>query len=148
MDKKKMILYHGSKKDLDILKPFVSDNRRSAVYASTDFNFALCYSGYQWNDSLIRQSYYNKQLTLIELRQDIFKELFNTSGYVYTIDSDKFIKVPNGVYTEYYSFDEVYIKDKLYIENVLDKIRDSNIDLYYYPDKPNWFYNISRKLEN
>ena len=131
-----MILYHGSCKNLDIIKPFECTNRRAAVYASIDFNFALCYASKQWNDLILNQSYYNNQLTLTELKENVFEDIFDIDGYIYQIDSNDFIKVSDGVHTEYYCFHEVNYINKIHINSVLNEIKQSNIILYEFSNKP------------
>ncbi len=132
-------LYHGSHADIDdyILPKNKSFEDNNYVFATTDKNFALCYSGNIWHDGIINQGYYNDQLYLVELVEGSFDKVFNTYGYIYELEYSSQFK--NRHRTEYLSKSKARIIDKTYIPNVLDAIEKSGIELYRYPNKPKWW---------
>lgn len=132
-----MNLYHGSHLKLDVLKPFVSTHKKEYVYATANYNFALCYAGKQWNDFEINQSYYNGELMLTEIQLNMFEKIFDTYGYVYKLPIDTFIKFNKH---EYISTVEVKPKEVIYIDNVLEELK-KNIILYEYPNLPPFIKN-------
>ena len=84
------VLYHGSNTKVTSITPHVSTHGKPWVYATADHDFALCYSGKQWNDLNINQAYHNGQLTLTEIERGAFDKYFNCPGYIYSFPSDNF----------------------------------------------------------
>lgn len=130
------ILYHGSPKKLDVLKPFVSTHGKAYVYASPDYNFALCYAGKPWDDFKINQSVYNGHVVLTEIEKGAFREYFDCPGYMYSFPADEFKTFPGAGKSELVSTSEVHATDVRYIPNVLSEIKNSDIKLYTYPNLP------------
>ena len=131
-----MILYHGSPNYYDHLE---------RIWASTSYDFALCYSGNKWHDGLMNQSRYDGILYLTELIPNILNITYNRSGYIYTIidNYNKFKLVEN--HPVVYKTENDYIEyDKcIKIDNILNTIRnDSDIVLSIYPDKPFWWNKV------
>ena len=144
-------LYHGSPNYYDILTPM--DRHKpakmvgAAVYATPNPAFALCFAGNSWNDKTFNLGFYNGQLTLTGLKPNAINEIYNRSGYIYTItDLSNFQYVYHGnKYTphELYSYKPVNYSNVEKIDNVLDTILNkSNIEIYYYPNKPKWWKEI------
>lgn len=127
------VLYHGSHTKLDSIDPHVSTHGIKVVYAAADYNFALCYAGNQWNDYQISQTMYNGKLVLTEIQKGAFNRIFNTSGYVYTLQKTGFKQFNRH---EYVNHTKVYPLECEVIDNVLDTIKKSDIELYYYPSLP------------
>lgn len=129
------ILYHGSNSKLSVIKSQISTHGKSWVYAASDYYFALCYAGKQWDDLKINQCYYNGELILTEIEKGSFIKYFDCSGYIYSFSGYNFKKLNKH---EFVSTKPVYIKDCTieFIPNVLSAIMDSKIKLYYYPNLP------------
>ena len=146
-------LYHGSCKYFNIIKPFKSNHNIEAVYASPDRDFALCYAGNKWHDGIINQCYYNNQLTLTELAPNIFNTIYNTAGYLYTIndviDFNPVVESNGRIHKkELYAFHSIKYTNVTKIDNILNEIlNNSNIDLYYYPTKPYWWNEYYKRRE-
>ena len=141
------ILYHGSPNNLTVLKPKnQSYNEDDYVFATPDYNFALCYAGNPWYDDIMNQSYYNGQLTLTELKPNVFKDVFDRDGYIYQISDTSSFKPYGSSKKEYISKKSVVPSDKIYIKNVLKEIESKDILLYKYPNKPKWWSSV--KLKN
>lgn len=143
-----MMLYHGSHKKLSRLTPLVSTHGEAYVYASPFYAFSLCFSGNKWDDSIINQCRYNGTIILTEIKQNAFKETFDTDGYMHYINTDK---LKNGSfepllkYTENASQAEYVCKTEViptsieYIENVYKKLKGTEgIILYPYPSLPSF----------
>lgn len=64
-------LWHGSSGNYPVVTAHVSTHGKKWVYATPDYNFALCYAGDQWNDFEINQSYYNGKLYLTEIEPGV-----------------------------------------------------------------------------
>ena len=133
-------LYHGSNKKLSLLDPAKANaiddiGRDKIVYATPDRNFALCYSGKQWDDFDIDQTYYNGKLCLTEIREGALKDIFDTSGYLYTVDPQSFIQRPSHP-IEWTSTQKVKILTTEKISNVLRELKARDVLLYTYPNLP------------
>lgn len=127
------ILYHGSQNKYSVLKPKSKNNGRNVLFASPQYEFALAYSGKQWNDLDINQSVVNNKLVLVEIYPGAFENIFQTSGYIYEVPDDTFQKVSSSEYIS--EVDVVPIKTRR-VQNVLNELEKSNVQLYYYPDLP------------
>ena len=139
-------LYHGSPNKISgYWKPNISFHGIPVVYGASDYNFALCYAGKStWNDFILNQSYYNGVLTLTEIKDGVFKEIYDGSGYIYTLDTSTFYTkeetpVPKDqlMKIEYLSSNPVKILKTEYIPNVYKALKKRpDIKLYHYPDLP------------
>lgn len=145
-------LWHGTNKKLQMLKPFESGHKEKYVYGAPDYNFALCYSGNQWDDLIINQCYYNGKLTLTEIEKGAFKKTFNTKGYVLKLDSKDFsplIEDGKKSRKEWVSTHEIKPVEIIEIPNVYQAIKDNKeITLYHYPDLPHWIKDRSEYINN
>ena len=133
-------LYHGSNTKVSSITPHVSTHGKSWVYATADHDFALCYSGKQWDDLNINQAYHNGQLTLTEIEKGAFDKYFNCPGYIYSFPGDNFKEFNRH---ELVSDKEVVLGDNSveYVPNVMDAIKKSGIKLYRYPNLPPYIKN-------
>lgn len=135
-------LYHGSHANItdSKIKPAnKSYENDDYVFGTSDRAFALCYAGNPWHDGMMNQSYYNGQLTLTEKKPGVFKKIFDTSGYIYTISNSDINKFNPRSPHVFLSNKEVLISDKEKIQNVWEEIKKSDIELYTYPNKPDWW---------
>lgn len=127
------VLYHGSNKLTKVIQPHKSTHGTSEVYACADRDFALCYSGKQWNDFNISQAYYNGELILTEIEEGAFTKFFDCSGYIYTVSKDNFTKINNR---EYVCHTSVPVISSVRIDNVLSELKRLKVKMYKYPDLP------------
>ena len=137
-------LYHGSHNDIkgntiNIANKSYED--KDYVFATYDILFALCFAGNPWYDGIFNLSYYNGELTLIEKQSGALKKTFDTDGYIYIISDSDISKFKARSKHVLISDKSVKYSKKIYIKNVLDKLKSSNIKIYNYPSKPNWFNN-------
>lgn len=127
------VLYHGSNKLTKVIQPHKSTHGTSEVYACADRDFALCYSGKQWNDFNISQAYYNGELILTEIEEGAFNKFFDCPGYIYTVSKDNFTKINNR---EYVCHTSVPVISSVRIDNVLSELKRLKVKMYKYPDLP------------
>lgn len=140
-------LYHGSHHNIKgnyIIPRNNSYEDDNYVFATSDKDFALAYCGNIWFDDIIGQGYYNDELYLVEMKKGIFDKVFNTDGYIYTVDHHSGF-FQRGMKTEYLTTRKTKILDREYIPNVLEAIENSDIKLYRYPNKPEWFDDIRKQ---
>lgn len=119
-------LFHGSQVNLcpgQYLKPRVSFDYEPLVYATDDYIYALVRSGkFDIEDCAIKEDYSRKNciFTLVELRKNAFRDIFDTDGVIYWVDKSDFTK-NNDV--DYVSPNRVKIIDKTYIPNVWEEMQ-------------------------
>ena len=83
-----------------------------------------------------------KPVILVERKKDMFKDIFNVSGSLYTLSGKNFISGKTGWSAEVVSeFDEKVIHEE-YINNVFEKLKELNnegeLKIYLYPNRPNY----------
>lgn len=81
-------------------------------------------------------------MILVERKKDMFKDIFNVSGSLYTLSGKNFISGKTGWSAEVVSeFDEKVIHEE-YINNVFEKLKELNnkgeLKIYLYPNRPNY----------
>ena len=109
-------LFHGSNTgNISVLKPHISLEFKSLVYATSDWKYALVRAGKQLD--LIREEYYgpDKPFELAECYPGAFKQMFDCPGYIYLLADDDFIRNENG---EYVSEKEVIPLGCVRIDNI------------------------------
>ena len=78
---------------------------------------------------------------LVERKSDMFKKIFNCSGYIYKLDASNFKSGQTGWSAEVVSEKDEEVLEVEYIENVYDELiklnKEGLIRLYLYPEKPN-----------
>ena len=135
-------LYHGSKNNLNIIKPknlsYAEDNY---VFATPSKAFALIFAGNRWNDDMLNQSVYNGKIYITEKQKGAIKATFDTDGYIYTVPADTFIQYNNHK-NEFISKTNVTPIDKIYIKNILDELNKLGVIFTYYPNKPKWWNSV------
>lgn len=125
-------LYHGSNKKLMILNPTVSTHGESYVYATADPNFAVCYSGKQWNDFEINQCYWNGKLVLTEMQPGMFREKFETRGYLYELSQEDFVQLNRHEFVCKHPVTPISVEDF----SVREEISGREIKMYGFPNLP------------
>lgn len=121
-------LYHGTQVGgIKELKPMISLEYVSMVYATDDIAYALVRAGKQLDE--IREEYYGKDkpFEIAECYPDAFKHQFDCSGYIYLLDPKDFEYNPET--TEYRSRKPVKPVGVIAIKNIWHEMR--NIDSCY-----------------
>lgn len=141
------MLFHGSNVEIKdgFLKPNISFDYKPLVYATDNYWYALVRCGkFDIKDISIREEYIdpNHPYTLVELRENAFRDIFDTSGYIYMIDNFCFTE-RNG---EYISENSVPIHGTKHIENVWasmqEGIYNGAYNLVNYQDCNKYFKSI------
>ena len=121
-------LFHGTQVGgIKELKPMISLEYVSMVYATEDFAYALVRAGKQLDE--IREEYYglDKPFEIAECYPDAFKHQFNCDGYVYLLNFEDFEYNPET--TEYRSSKPVKPVGVIHIQNLLSEMQ-SNADRF------------------
>lgn len=111
------ILFHGTQVGgIKLLKPNVSLEFVSRVYATEDIAYAYVRAGKQLDE--IREEYYgsSEPFELAECYPDAFKHQFNCGGYIYLLNSEDFDY--NPLTTEWTSDKAVKPIGCVHIENI------------------------------
>lgn len=150
-------LFHGTQVDgLKELKPSISLEFESFVYATDDIAYALVRAGWQLDQ--IREEYYGKEkpFEIAECYPDAFKHQFDCPGYIYLLDSNDFEYNPDT--GEYRSRKPVKPIDCWCISNILDAMTlvYPNRYTFVYDGDENYWKNVrggregflKRKLAN
>lgn len=90
------LLFHGTQVEgIRELRPSISLEYESFVYATDDLAYALVRAGKQLDQ--IREEYYgpDKPFELAECYPDAFKHQFDCKGYVYLLNSEDFVQNPD-----------------------------------------------------
>ena len=85
------LLYHGTQvAGIEELKPSISLEFESFVYATEDIRYALVRAGKQLDE--IREEYegFSKPFEIAECYPDAFKHQFDCAGYIYMLDPKDF----------------------------------------------------------
>lgn len=82
----------------------------------------------------------NNPIILVERKENMFKDIFNVSGSLYTLSGKNFISGKTGWSAELVSeYDEDVVHEE-YIDNVFEKLKELNdegeLKLYLYPNRP------------
>ena len=135
-------MYHGSNFLItEKLSPKISFDYKPLVYATDDYFYALVRAGSFYSDKFLLKEDYNGKDTffrLIELVPDAFKECFNTSGYIYEVNTSSFIQ---NATLEYVSEKPVEIISCTKIDNVWSEIlkHKDHYELIFHADsEPYW----------
>lgn len=130
-------LFHGTQVGgIDYLKPAISLEFVSKVYATDDFKYALVRAGKQLDQ--IREEYYgpNDSFELAECYPNAFKNQFDCSGYVYLLDPKDFVQDPDT--GEYKSDRAVKPVGVLRIKNIWAEMQGYDYKLIYDGDEEYW----------
>lgn len=146
MKEKTRPVYHGSKHPgLKKIKRNKSTHGNAWVYATLSKAISTIFISNTGSDLyyyLSGDGTENNQVILVERKKNMFKNIFNVSGSLYTLSGKNFISGKTGWSAEVVSeFDEDVICEE-YIDNVLDKLKELNdkgeLKLYLYPNRPSF----------
>lgn len=132
-------LYHGTQVGgIKELKPMISLEYLSMVYATDDIAYALVRAGKQLDE--IREEYYGKDkpFEIAECYPDAFKHQFDCSGYIYLLDPKDFEYNPET--TEYRSQKPVKPVGVMPIKNIWHEMQniDDTYKFIYNGDENYW----------
>jgi hypothetical protein len=114
-------LFHGTQVgNIEELKPMVSLEFVSKVYATDNLAYALVRAGKQLDQ--IREEYYgnDKPFEIAECYPDAFKNQFDCEGYIYLLDPKDFEYNPET--TEYQSDKPVKPVGVIHVRNIWSKM--------------------------
>lgn len=122
------VLWHGSNQYIEgQLIPHKSFHYEPYVYATADIYYALVRAGkFNVNEPLLKEDYDGNTYTLIELSENAIENIFNTDGYIYVVDKEKFTHTKDCMCNEFISTEPCDIIDTLHIGNILDKMKHYN----------------------
>lgn len=144
MEEKIKYVYHGSShQGLKKIKKNQSTHGKSWVYATLSKAISTIFISNKGSDLyyyLSGDGTENNPVILVERKENMFKEIFNFSGSLYTLNSKNFTSGKTGWSAEVVSeFDEDVIYEE-YIDNVFEKLKELNnkgeLKLYLYPKRP------------
>lgn len=119
-------VYHGSKKQgLKELYPKKSTHQKEWVYAMTSKELAVIFisnHGSDLNYYLGGKGTKDSPIILVERKEGMFKQIFNTSGSLYTLDGKNFIKGKTSWSAEVVSESNEFVIKEEKIENVYSKL--------------------------
>lgn len=139
-------VYHGSAvQGLKEIKKNKSTHGQEWVYATLSKAISIIFISNKGSDLyyyLQGDGSNNNPVILVERKKDMFKEIFNVSGSLYTLDSKKFVTGKTGWTAEVVSeYNEKVLKEE-YIENVFEKLKkltdSGELRMYLYPNRPNY----------
>lgn len=121
-------LWHGSNQYIEgQLIPHKSFHYEPYVYATADIYYALVRAGkFNINEPLLKEEYDGNAYTLIELSENAIENIFNTEGYIYVVDKEKFTHTKDCMCNEFISTEPCNIIDTLHIGNILDTMKYYN----------------------
>lgn len=137
-------VYHGSSiPNLKVIKPNKSTHTQKWVYACESKAISTIFLSQLGNDlyySLSGDGISNP-VELVERKANMFKKIFNCSGYIYKLDASNFKKGQTGWSAELVSAKNEKVLEVKYIENVYDELikldQKGLLKLYLYPQRPN-----------
>lgn len=137
-------VYHGSSKpNLEIIKANKSTHMKKWVYACVSKTISIIFLSPTGNDLYYSLSGDGIQypVELVERKQNMFKKIFNYSGYIYKLDASNFKSGKTGWTAEVISEKDEKVLEIEYIENIYDELiklnKEGSIRLYLYPERPN-----------
>ncbi|MGN1312499.1 MAG: hypothetical protein ACI4U4_05805 [Bacilli bacterium] len=137
-------VYHGSSiPNLKIIKTNESTHMKKWVYACVSKAISTIFLSPLGNDLYYSLSGdgIDYPVELVERKSDMFKKIFNCSGYIYKLDASNFKCGQTGWTAEVVSEKDEEVLEVEYIENVYDELiklnKEGLIRLYLYPEKPN-----------
>ena len=137
-------VYHGSSiPNLKIIKTNESTHMKKWVYACVSKTISTIFLSPIGNDLYYSLSGdgIDYPVELVERKSNMFKKIFNCSGYIYKLDASNFKSGQTGWSAEVVSEKDEEVLEVEYIENVYDELiklnKEGLIRLYLYPEKPN-----------
>ena len=144
MEEEIRYVYHGSiHRGLQKIKKNKSTHGKPWVYATLSKAISTIFISDKGNDLyyyLSGDGTENNPVILVERKENMFKDIFNVSGSLYTLSGKNFISGKTGWSAEVVSeVDEDVIHEE-YINNVFEKLKELNdkeeLQLYLYPNRP------------
>ena len=137
-------VYHGSTiQGLKIIKRRKSTHLKEWVYGTYQEAIATIFISNKGSDlyyHLSGNGTKDNPIILVERRKDMFKDIFNVSGSLYTLDGKNFITGATGWSAEVVSESDEKVINEEYIDNVYDKLieldKNKKLVLYLYPNRP------------
>ncbi len=136
-------VYHGSSiPNLKIIKPHRSTHLENWVYATPSKAIATIFL------SPINSDYYyhlsgngiTSQVVLVERKPEMFKKIFDYSGYIYKLNAKNFKSGKTNWSAEVVSDKEEKVVLSYYVENIYSELikldKEGLIKLYLYPNRP------------
>ncbi len=139
-------VYHGSiHQGLKIIKRNKSTHGKPWVYATLSKAISTIFISHKGSDLyyyLRGDGTENNPVILVERKENMFKNIFNVSGSLYTLNGKNFISGKTGWSAEVVSeFDENVLHEE-HIDNVFEKLKELNnngeLKLYLYPNRPSF----------
>ena len=136
-------VYHGSiHQGLKIIRK-KSTHGKSWLYATLSKAISIIFISNKGSDLyyyLSGDGTENNQVILVERKEGMFKDIFNVSGSLYTLNGKNFISSKTSWSAEMVSeFDENVLHEE-HINNVFEKLKELNdrgeLKLYLYPNRP------------
>ena len=144
MEEKIKYVYHGSiHQGLKIIKRNKSTHGKSWVYATLSKAISTIFISNKGSDLyyyLGSDGTENNQVILVERKENMFKDIFNVSGSLYTLRGKNFISGKTGWSAEVVSDSDEDVVHEEHIDNVFEKLKELNdkekLKLYLYPNRP------------
>lgn len=144
MEEKIKYVYHGSiHQGLKIIKRNKSTHGKSWVYATLSKAISTIFISNKGSDLyyyLGSDGTENNPVILVERKENMFKDIFNVSGSLYTLRGKNFISGKTGWSAEVVSDSDEDVVHEEHIDNVFEKLKELNdkeeLKLYLYPNRP------------
>ena len=137
-------VYHGStQQGLKTIRKNKSTHGQAWVYATLSKAISTIFISNKGSNLyyyLSGDGTENNPIILVERKENMFKDIFNVSGSLYTLSGKNFISGKTGWSAELVSeYDEDVVHEE-YIDNVFEKLKELNdegeLKLYLYPNRP------------
>ena len=137
-------VYHGSTyQGLKKIKKNKSTHGEAWVYGTLSKAISTIFISNRGSDLyyyLSGDGTENNPVILVERKENMFKDIFNVSGSLYTLSGENFISGKTSWSAEVVSeFDEDVLHEE-HINNVFEKLKELNdkgeLKLYLYPNRP------------
>lgn len=139
-------VYHGSiHQGLKIIKRNKSTHGKPWVYAGISKAISTIFISHKGSDLyyyLSGDGTENNPVILVERKENMFKNIFNVSGSLYTLNGKNFISGKTGWSAEVVSESDENVLHEEHIDNVFEKLKELNesgeLKLYLYPNRPSF----------
>lgn len=139
-------VYHGSiHQGLKIIKRNKSTHGKPWVYATLSKAISTIFISHKGSDLyyyLSGDGTENNPVILVERKENMFKNIFNVSGSLYTLNGKNFISGKTGWSAEVISESDENVLHEEHIDNVFEKLKELNnngeLKLYLYPNRPSF----------
>lgn len=138
-------VYHGSHTpNLKIIKPHKSTHQQDFIYASYSKAVATIFLSPKHSDLyyFLKGNGKDSKIILVERKKGMFKDIFNVSGSIYTLNNTDFLENMTGWSAEVVSRKEEEVIKEEKITNVYEELLELNrlgeLELYLYPNRPSY----------